>query len=93
MLNQRVDILEARPPLLFSMPGIAWHLIINLEKITEEKYLCTCIKQQDNSIQQYVKEISETPFHVGDGIWELSYGCELMTLLDSNLAGHPAKML
>ena len=93
MLNQRVDILEAHPPLLLSMPGNAWHLVISLEKITEEKYHCTCIKQQDDSIQQYMKEISETPFHVGDGIWELSYGCELMTLLHSNLADHPATLL
>ena len=93
MLNQRVDILEARPPLLLSMPGNAWHLIISIEKIAEEKYRCTCIKHQDNSIQQYTQEISETPFHVGEGIWELSYGSELMTLLDNSLGDHPAKML
>jgi hypothetical protein len=93
MLNQRIDILEAQTPLLLSMPGNAWHLIINIEKIAGEKYRCSCIKQQDNCIQQYTQEINQTPFHVGDGIWELSYGCELMTLLDSSLSDHPAKSL
>jgi hypothetical protein len=93
MLNQRIDILEAQPPLLLSIPSNTWHLIISIEKIAEEKYHCHCIKQQDDSIQQYTQEINETPFHVGDGIWELSYGCELMTLLDNSLNDHPATIL
>lgn len=93
MLNQRIDILDAPLPLLLSMPGNAWHLIISIEKIAEEKYQCACIKQQGNSMHQYTQEINETPFHVGDGIWELSYGSELMTLLDSHLTTHPATLL
>ena len=62
MLNQRIDILEARLPLLLSMPGNAWHLIISIEKIAEEKYRCICIKQTDKSIQQYTHEIDQIPF-------------------------------
>jgi len=93
MLNQRIDILEAQPPLLLSIPGNTWHLIINIEKIAEEKYSCTCIEQQGSSIEKYPHEINQAPFHVGDGIWELSYGCEIMTLLDSSLDDHPATIL
>ncbi len=93
MLNQRIDILEAQPPFLLTMPGNVWHLIINIEKIAEEKYCCACIKQQDNAVVQYTQDIHETPFHIGDGIWELSYGSELMTLVDSSLNDHPAKIL
>ncbi len=93
MLNQRIDILEAKPPLLFTTSSGAWHLVTDIKKIDEEKYYCTCIKQQNNTLQQYAQEIKETPFHVGNNIWELSYGSELMTLLDSSLNDHPATML
>ncbi len=93
MLNQRIDIVDAPLPLLLSMPGDTWHLIIKIEKLSDDEFCCSCLRQSDNSIEEYTQDIHETPFHVGDGIWELSYGSELVTLLDSSLNDHPAKQL
>ncbi|MDW3094097.1 MAG: hypothetical protein R8G33_00320 [Gammaproteobacteria bacterium] len=93
MLNQRIDILEAQLPLLLSMPDNTWHLIIDIKKLAPESYLCSCIRQLDNAIQEYAQELSQDPFHVGEGIWELDYGCMLVTLLDDTLNDHPAKKL
>ena len=93
MLNQRIDILDAQLPLLLSAPDDTWHLIISIEKLDSENFLCTCIQQLDNTIQQYTKEIKQIPFHVGEGIWELDYGCMLATLLNDSLNEHPAKTL
>tara|TARA_R110002096_G_scaffold307865_2_gene502576 strand:+ start:584 stop:886 length:303 start_codon:yes stop_codon:yes gene_type:complete len=92
MLNQRLDIQEAQLPLLVTMPDDTWHLVIRIEKVNES-FRCTCIRQQDDSIQNYFYEITDTPFHVGSGIWELGYGCEVMTLLDDSLISHPAMLL
>lgn len=93
MLNQRIDILDAPMPLLFSMPDNTWHLIISIKKSHSEHFECVCIKQLDKTIKQYTLEIKQTPFHVGEGIWELDYGCELMTLINDSLNNHPAVTL
>ena len=93
MLNQRIDILEATPPFLLSMPNNIWHLVINIEKQSTEHYLCHCIKYQNNDFIEYTKDISEAPFHIAENIWELSYSVEIMTLIDDSLQDHPARTL
>jgi len=93
MLNQRIDILEASAPFLLSLPNNVWHLIIKIEKLEAEHYLCHCVKNQDNEFTEYTKDILEVPFHVAENIWELSYGVEIMTLMDDSLNDHPARIL
>ena len=93
MLNQRLDIIEAMPPFLLSMPNNAWHLVKHIEKQDAEHYLCHCIKYQNDDFIEYTKELSEVPFHVAENIWELSYNVEIMTLIDDSLRDHPARTL
>lgn len=93
MLNQRIDIIEASAPFLLSMPDNNWHLVIKIEKLGAEHYICHCIKSADNAFTEYTKELLQTPFHVAENIWELSYNVEIMTLLDDSLKQHPAKLL
>ncbi len=93
MLNQRIDIVEAAPPFLLSMPDNNWHLVINIEKLSADHYQCVCVEKQNNQFSEYTKDILEPPFHVAENIWELSYGVELMTLLDDSLQQHPARDL
>ncbi len=93
MLNQRVDIVEAVAPFLLSMPDGSWHLVINIEKPQPQEYVFQCISEANGEFNHYSKTIPETPFHVAENIWELSYGVEIMTLLHDNLANHPATML
>ena len=93
MLNQRIDICSATPPFLLSIPGNVWHLVITIEKSQQDKYICHCISHEGDNFNTYIHELQEPPFHVAENIWELSYGVEIMTLMDSSLSDHPARKL
>lgn len=93
MLNQRIDIAEVAPPFLLSFADNTWHLVVSIKKVSANHYQCECRKKQQDSFISYTKDIAEAPFHVAENIWELSYGGEIMTLLDNSLNNHPAKQL
>ena len=93
MLNQRKEITEAIPPLLLTIPSGNFHLIAEIKKIESDKYLCTCISKKDGELLQYDHYINDSPFHIAENIWELHYGIEIKTLLESELSEHPAKQL
>ena len=93
MLNQRKDICEAVPPLLLTIPNGNFHLITDIKKIGSDKYLCNCIEKTDGKLKQYSHQIDDTPFHIAENIWELNYGVEIKTLLESDLSEHPATKL
>lgn len=93
MLNQRKEITEATPPLLLTTPNGNFHLIAEITKIDSGKYACNCINKKEGELIQYQHEINDTPFHIAENIWELNYGVEIKTLLESDLSEHPARQL
>jgi len=92
MLNQRIDIITAQPPLLMTIPNSSWHLIVKIQRISGQCVI-DCIKEEDEQIIPYQQTLTEEPFHVAENIWELTYGVEIMTLKHSSLSGHPANHL
>ncbi len=93
MLNQRKDISEASPPLLLTFPDGNFHLIASIECIETNQYSCNCVKKLEGEFIQYQHHISDVPFHVAENIWELKFGVEIMTLLESDLTNHPATQI
>jgi len=93
MLNQHIDITEAKPPFLLSNADGSWHLVISLAKLEADNYELTCVQKQNDTLNQYKKSLSEPPFHVAENIWELGYGSEIKTLLDETLKNHAASDL
>lgn len=93
MLNQRIPILEATLPLLQVMPDNSWHIIFSIQPTGPESYQCQCIRSTDTKPEEFTSTIEEQPFHVAEGIWELSYSVQLMTLRHESLRQHPATQL
>ena len=93
MLNQRIDITTATPPLLQVMPDNSWHIILRVEQVTDHTLKCSCLKEDEGVAKQFSCELSEAPFHVGADIWEMSYGVQIMTLMHESLCDHPARRL
>ena len=93
MLNQRIDIISAQPPLLMTIPNSPWHLIVRIERVSSALFTIDCIKEEDGQLSTYQQTLHEEPFHVAENIWELTYGVEIMTLKHSSLSGHPANQL
>jgi len=93
MLNQRIDIIEIKPPFLLSNSDNSWHLVISIRKLEVSHYQLSCVEKQNNQLSEYITTISESPFYVAENIWELAYGSEIKTLLDDSLIDHPARKL
>ena len=93
MLNQRKDILSARPPLLLVLSNGDWHLIARIKKTGQQTFVCDCVRKSAEAFEQYQRRIEEMPFHVAADIWELEYGAQIMTLMHESLRDHPARML
>jgi len=92
MLNQRIDIITAQPPLIMTIPNSSWHLIVKIERLSGQCVI-DCIKEENEQITSYQQSLTEEPFHVAENIWELSYGVEIMTLQHRSLSAHPAIQL
>ena len=90
MLNQRKDISEVSPPLLLTFPTGNFHLITSIEYIETNHYVCNCVKRLEGDFIHYQHHINDVPFYVAENIWELKFGVEIMTLLESDLINHPA---
>lgn len=90
MLNQRHCVTDAKIPLLQTFLSDQWHLIVNIRFLDTDVLECTCIRDNEGTIEEYLHRIYETPFHVAEGIWEMQYGSQIMTLLHASLENHPA---
>lgn len=90
MLNQRLCITDAQVPLLQTFLNEQWHLIVNIRTLEAEVLECTCVRENGGTLEEYLHRIYETPFYVAEGIWEMQYGSQIMTLLHDSLENHPA---
>lgn len=75
------------------MPDDSWHIIFHVEKPKDQNLMCSCIKLEHGLLTQFNLELDEIPFHVGEGVWELRYGVQIMTLMHDSLRDHPARKL
>ena len=74
-----------------TMQGGGWHLITRIQKIDAQTLECECVSSRDHFLNEYKRQLKEIPFHVAEGIWELEYGVQIMTLLHPSLDDHPAR--
>lgn len=93
MLNNRENILAVKKPLLQLMPDQSWHIILHMTALENGDIECECIKIHEARTEKFSMTLSEPPFHVAEGIWELSYGVQIMTLDHETLSNHPAQQL
>lgn len=93
MLNNREDILAVRTPLLQLMPDQSWHIILKMHLLENGDIECECIRSDQQRMHTFRNVLTEPPFHVAAGIWELSYGVQIMTLNHETLRNHPARQL
>lgn len=92
MLITQKNILECNPPYVMELSNNTWQLVEQITLI-EERYSLTIIEKDDEKISKRIIYLDETPFHVGEEVWELNYGSTLMTLNHKSLDGHPAKQV
>jgi hypothetical protein len=93
MLNNRENILAVKRPLLQLMPDQSWHIILKMTPLDNGDIECECIKLDQQRVHTFKNVLNEPPFHVAEGIWELSYGVQIMTLQHDTLRDHPAQQL
>ncbi len=74
-----------------TLQGGVWHLITSIQKTDAQTLLCQCVNSKDRKLNKYTRELKEIPFHVAEGVWELEYGAQIMTLLHPSLDTHPAR--
>ena len=93
MLNNRKDILAVTPPLLQVMADNSWHIILSMKQLENSHIECECIKANEQCIKAFTTILDEVPFYVAEGVWELNYGVQIMTLMHESLRHHPARQL
>ncbi|MEM7304405.1 MAG: hypothetical protein AAF372_02635 [Pseudomonadota bacterium] len=92
MLPARKNILYCKPPYLLKYATGKWSLVIDVVS-AGEKIELTTLQYSDGEYKKSLVVINDLPFYVGADIWELAYGCVLMTLNHTTLQSHPANQL
>ena len=92
MLPTRKNILYCKPPYLMKCPSGKWSLVTDVES-RGEKIELTSLQVEEGEFKTQSVALEDMPFYVVADIWELAYGCVLMTLNHPTLEMHPANQL
>ena len=84
MLIRHEDILQHSMPMLLVSAGSSGFAVVASIQLNEDgQYNARIIQETENGLCDQWLLLESPPFHIGDEVWELDYGQQILSIRDT----------